>query len=168
MRLFAGFWGCLLMAIGCLLWLDHRDRWDYAWLYFSLPLLFAGSIAWDLWTHKGQTMNFSKEFKEELLSRGLLLFSTAWFLLGFVNYMRDGSWAYLTLPLFAVAAAWLRARKRQRGKPVDDVERKPPELYDLVAKALTPFGTRRRDAAKSSTPLPRPRNRGSPAPPARR
>ena len=138
MRLFAGLWGCLLMAVGCLLWLDGRDHWEHAWLYFSLPILFGGSIAWDLWTHKGQTMNASKEFKEELLSRGLLLFSAAWLVLGFVGYMRDGSWAYLTLPLFAVAAAWLRARKSQRG-PVDDVERKPPEIHELVAKALAPL-----------------------------
>ena len=133
MRLFAALWGCLLMAVGALLWLDRRDHWEYAWLYFSLPLLFGGSIAWDLWSHKGQTTNISKEFKEELLSPGLLLFSIAWFLLGFVSYMLDGFWAYLTLPLFAVAAAWLRARKRQRG-PVDDVERKPPEIHNLVTK----------------------------------
>ena len=131
------------MAVGCLLWLDGRNHWEYAWLYFSLPLLFGGLIAWDLWIHKGQTMNLSKEFKKELLSRGLLLFSTAWLLLGLVSYTRDGSWAYLTLPLFAVAAAWLRARKRQR-EPADDVEGKPPEIHDLVAKALSPFGTRRR------------------------
>ena len=143
MRLFARLWGCLLMAVGCLLWLDGRNHWEYAWLYFSLPLLFGGLIAWDLWTHKGQTMNLSKEFKKELLSRGLLLFSTAWLLLGLVSYTRDGSWAYLTLPLFAVAAAWLRARRRQR-EPADDVEGKPPEIHDLVAKALSPFGTRRR------------------------
>ena len=73
------------MAVGCLLWLDGRDHWEYAWLYFSLPLLFGGLIAWDLWTHKGQTMNLSKEFKKELLSQGLLLFSTAWLLLGLVS-----------------------------------------------------------------------------------
>lgn len=102
------------MAVGCLLWLDRRDHWEHAWLYFSLPVLFGGWIAWDLWTHKWQTMNVSKEFKEELLSGGLLVFSIAWLLLGLVSYTRDGSWAYLTLPLFAVAAAWLRARKRQR------------------------------------------------------
>ena len=131
------------MAVGYLLWLDGRNHWEYAWLYFSLPLLFGGLIAWDLWTHKGQTINLSKEFKKELLSRGLLLFSTAWLLLGLVSYTHDGSWAYLTLPLFAVAAAWLRARKRQR-EPADDVEGKPPEIHDLVAKALSPFGTRRR------------------------
>ena len=120
MRLFAGSWGCLLMAVGCMLWLDRRDHWEHAWLYFSLPLFVAGAMAWDLWTHRGQTMKLGKEFTGELLSRGALLFSAGWLLLGFVRYMRDGNWDYLTLPLFAVAAAWLRARKRQRGKPVDD------------------------------------------------
>ena len=154
MRLFAGFWGCLLMAIGCLLWLDHRDRWDNAWLYFSLPLLFAGSIAWDLWTHKGQTMNFSKEFKEELLSEGCCCFPlrgscsassiTCATALGPTSRCRcSPSQPHGCVPGSANAGSqWMMSNASRQ------------KLYDLVAKALTPFGTRRRDAAKSSNPCP--------------
>ena len=114
MRLFAALWGCLLMAVYYMLWLDYCGHWEHAWLYFSLPLIFSGAIAWELWTHKRQTMKLGEEFKEELLAPWLLLLSTAWLLFGFAKYMRDGYWAYLTLPLFTVVGAWLRARKRQR------------------------------------------------------
>ncbi len=119
MKVFAGLWGCLLIAVGCVLWLDRRDDWEHAWLYLSLPLICAGGIAWELWTHKGQTLEPGKEFREALLAPRVLLLSAAWLLLGLVPYMDDGNWAYLTLPLFAVAGAWLQARKRQRERLVD-------------------------------------------------
>ena len=119
MRVFAGLWGCLLIVVGCVLWLDRRSDWEHAWLYLSLPLICAGVIAWELWTHKGQTLELDEEFKEALLAPKVLLFSAAWLLLGLVRYLDDGYWAYLTLPLFAVAGAWLQARRRQREKLVD-------------------------------------------------
>ena len=105
-----------MMAVGCLLWLDRRDHWEHAWLYVSLPLVTAGVIAWELWAYKAQTATLGRDFREVLLAPGQLLLSAAWLLLGLVRYADDGYWAFLTLPLFAVAGAWLQARKRQRGK----------------------------------------------------
>ena len=103
-----------MIVVGCMLWLDRRDDWEHAWLYLSLPLFFAGGIAWDLWTHRGQALKLDKELKEALLAPRVLLLSAAWLLLGWVRYLDDGYWAYLTLPLFVVAGAWLHARRRQR------------------------------------------------------
>ena len=65
-------------------------------------------------------MGLSKELKEELFSPWVLGLSAAWFGLGLVKYLQEGFWAYMTLPLFAVAGAWWRARRRRRGKPADD------------------------------------------------
>lgn len=55
----------------------------------------------------------SPAFLEELRSPRVLWASVAWFGLGVVAYMLNGFWAYMTLPLFAVAGAWRRTRRRR-------------------------------------------------------
>ena len=54
-----------------------------------------------------------QRFRDELLWPHVLWLSVAWILLGIVAWVNNGFWAYMTLPLFAVADAWFRSRRRR-------------------------------------------------------
>ena len=81
-----------------------------------------------------------KTFRAELTAPLLLVACSLWFLTGLYQYLNGGSWLFMTLPLFGIAGAWRRARRRRREEPVPDISRElsREDLWPgvLVAVAL--------------------------------